>query len=87
MEIKRIKVEVEFDDIKPFEYFEYKNKLYLKLPELTCTVKQYISPSRIRDVRGDFNTIKVNDFDLAEYEKFEGSKMVRPLKSELKIYE
>lgn len=87
MEIKRKKVEVEFENIKVFNYFEYKGELYLRLPELTCTVKEYVSPSRIRDARGDFNVIRINTFGLPEYEKFEDERMVKPLKAELNIYD
>lgn len=84
MLIERVKVEIEFKEVKEFEYFEYNGELYLKLPALTCTVPKYYGHARFTNVKGDFNSIGMTKED---YKYFEEDIKVRPLKSELKIYE
>ena len=87
MEIKRIKVEVEFRKINIFDYFEYEGEMYIRLPALTCKIPEYYGHARFRDVKGDFNSVKITNHSLGEYRYFKGDVLVKSLKTELKIYE
>lgn len=87
MNIERIKVEIEFEEVKEFEPFEHNGCIYLKLPELTCTVPQYYGHAKFRSVKGDFNAVGMSGCAEQDYEYFKADTMVRPLKAELKIYE
>ena len=88
MTVEKIKVEVEFKTIEEFEPFEYRGKIYLKLPAFTCK-RPVVSMAGPKDwITVDLNAISSVDKPmLSEYEYFKGTALVRPLKAELKIYE
>lgn len=87
MEIKRIKVEVEFCEIDVFDAFEYKRRMYLKLPHLNCRVNAYIGNGLTKEVNGTFNAVGLCGPVIEDYEYFCSDTLVKPLKTELKIYE
>ena len=87
MEIKRVKIEVEFGEISCFEPFIHEDIVYLKLPLFICTVSEFVSPVRSREVSADFTAVRLNEIIAHAYKKFANREKVRPLKAELKIYE
>lgn len=88
MNIERIQVEVEFKTIEPFEPFEYRGKIYLKLPEFTCQRPVVSMSGSTNWITGNFNAVSSIDKPLSsEYEYFKRTDLVRPLKAHLRIYE
>lgn len=88
MTIERIKTEVEFSRVNNFDFFEYDGDIYMKMPRLRCTVKEYLSPHRTKEAYHGFNAIRIETPAIyANYEEFEDSAKVKPLKAELRIHE
>lgn len=104
MDIQRIKTEVEFWTLKPFDVFQHSRKTYMKLPVLNVEVDitdrartvlekdgvptHFTNRICFNEIICRFNAIEVDASGTSyDYANFKHHEMVRPLKSELKIYE
>lgn len=92
MNIKMIKSETRFKELKALDTFEYCGNLYMKIPDISALFDVYVGNGITEKRKITYNALQIGKtgpkgcYTGPEYSEFVSTAMVKPVESELTVY-